>query len=161
MFDRVVFHSSSCRFASKSSALSTPRKLFRFLISTIGVAIFRSAVFNDVQIDVRIHAETALLHVAVGNAQVTQNQFQFGQETPWLHGRCSCRGGSRFPAMACRFDSGQFLIGRRRPFIVKALAGIFFQVGPLNPDVLGLKFASTSEIRKLPSPQIGLSNWLI
>ena len=45
-----------------------------FLTSTIGVAIGPSGDV-DVQIDVGVNSQTALLHVAVGDAQVGQQQL--------------------------------------------------------------------------------------
>ena len=49
-----------------------------FLTSTIGVATLPSGV-SDVQVDVGIDAQAAFLHVAVGDAQVGEQQLQLGE----------------------------------------------------------------------------------
>ena len=73
-------------------ARSTARKLFRFLISTIGVATVPVGRV-DVQVDVGVDAQAPFLHVAVGDAEVGEQQLQLVEIRLALPAASACRAG--------------------------------------------------------------------
>ena len=109
-----------------------------FLTSTIGVATLPSRRV-DVQIDVGVDPQAALLHVAVGDAEVGQQQLQFGQIGLGFGGRAQVGLADDFQqrrAGAIQVDAAVGLAGR---FVVHALAGVFLQVGADDADPLRLR----------------------
>ena len=58
-----------------------------FFTSTMGVAILRPSGRVDVQVDVGVDPQAPFLHVAVGDAQVVQQQLQLGEISLGLGGR--------------------------------------------------------------------------
>ena len=111
-----------------------------FLTSTIGVAdAARGRV--DVQVDVGIDPQAAFLHVAVGDAEVVQQQFQLGEIGLGLGRRAHVGLADDFQerrAGAVQVDAAVGLAGH---FVVHALAGVFFEVGADDADPLGRKLA--------------------
>ena len=63
-----------------------------FFTSTIGVATLPCGRV-DVQVDVGVDPQAAFLHVAVGDAEVGQQQLQLGRDTPWPRPASACRAG--------------------------------------------------------------------
>ena len=141
-------------------ARSTARKLFMFLTSTIGVAT-RARGRVDVQVDVGIDPQAAFLHVAVGDAEIIQQQFQFGEIGLGLGGRAHVGLADDFQqrrAGAVQVDAAVGLAGR---LVVHALAGVFFEMGADDADPLGRKRPLGSLISSQPSWLSGRSYWLI
>ena len=108
-----------------------------FFTSTIGVAIVaRRGV--DVQIDVGVDAQAAFLHVAVGDAQVGEQQLELGQIGLGFGRRAHVGLADDFQqrrAGPVQIDAAVGLAGQ---LVVHALAGVFFQVGPDDADPLRL-----------------------
>ena len=117
-------------------AASTPRKLLRFLTSTIGVATVRPSSACDVQIDVGVAAQAALLHVAVGDSEIGEQQFQLVEIGVGLGPRAQIGLGDDFQqrrAGAVQVDAAVAAAAR---FVVHVLAGVFFEVGADDADPL-------------------------
>ena len=109
-----------------------------FLTSTIGVAILPGRRV-DMQVDVGIDAQAPFLHVAVGYAEIRQQQLQLVEIGLGLGRRTHVGLADDFQqrrAGAVQIDAAVGLAGR---FVVHALAGVFFQVGADDADSLRLE----------------------
>ena len=115
---------------------STPRKLLRFLISTIGVATVRPSSVCDVQVDVGVAAQAPLLHVAVGDFEVGEQQLQLVEVGVRLGPRAEVGLGDDFQqrrAGAVEIDQAVAAAAR---LVVQVLAGVLFEVGADDADPL-------------------------
>ena len=111
-----------------------------FLTSTIGVAT-RPVGRVDVQVDVGVDPQAAFLHVAVGDAEVVQQQFQLGQIGLGLGRRAHVGLADDFQERRAGPVQVDAAVGLAGHFVVHALAGVFFQVGADDADPLGRKLA--------------------
>ncbi len=105
-------------------ARSTERKLFRFLISTIGVATVLPSTF-DVDVDVGVAAEAPLLHLAVGDAEVAEGQPEFFQAGLGILWTADVGLGDDLQQRDPRPIQVNL---RETPCPVRQLAGVFFEV---------------------------------
>ena len=108
-----------------------------FFTSTMGVATVPGGRFQ-VQIDVGVHAQAPLLHVAIRDLQVAQQQLQLGQICLGLGGRAHVGLADDLQqrhAAAVQVDAAVGLAGR---LVVHALAGVLFKMGADDADPPGL-----------------------
>ncbi len=109
-----------------------------FLTSTMGVAAARGRV--DVQVDVGIHPQAPFLHVAVGDAQVVQQEFQLREIGLGLGRRAHVGLADDFQERRAGPVQVDAAVGLARRLVVHALAGVFFEVGADDANPLGRKF---------------------
>ncbi len=115
----------------------------------------------DVQIDIGVDAQASLLHVAIGNAQVGQQQLELGQIGLGFGGRAHVGLADDLQqrrAGPIQIDAAVGLAGQ---LVVHALAGVFFQVRRMMPIRLGWMRPLGSLISSQPSWLKGRSYWLI
>ena len=122
-------------------AASTPRKLLRFLISTIGVAIVLPSSACDVQIDVGVAAQAPFLHVAVGDFEVGEQQFQLVEIGVCLGPRTQVGLGDDFQQRRARAVEVDLAVAAAARFVVQVLARVLFEVGPDDADPLSSRSA--------------------
>ena len=110
-----------------------------FLTSTIGVATLAVGRV-DVEVDVGVDPQASLLHVAVGDAQVRQAAASARRDRPWPRAASACRAALTISSsgVPARFRSMR-LSASPACFVVHALAGVFFQMGADDADLLGLE----------------------
>ncbi len=109
-----------------------------FFTSTIGVATCALGRV-DVQVDVGVDPQAPFLHVAVGNAEVGQQQLQFGQIGLRLGRRAQVGLADDLQQRRARAVQVDAAVGLAGHFVVHALAGVFFEMGPDDADLLRLE----------------------
>ncbi len=109
----------------------------------------------DVQVDVGVDAQAALLHVAVGNAQIVQQQLQLGEVGLGLGGRAEVGLADDFQkrrAGPIQIDAAVGLAGH---LVVHAFAGVFFEMGPDDADALARQTGPLSRRERVRVRAIG------
>ena len=95
----------------------------------------------DVQIDVGVHPQAAFLHVAVGDAQVVQQQFQLGEIGLGLGRGAHVGLADDFQKRRARPVQVDAAVGLTGYLVVHALARVFLEVGADDADPLGRELA--------------------
>ena len=93
------------------------------------------------QVDVGVHAQAALLHIAVGNAEIVQQQFQLGQICLGLGGRTQIGLADDFQKRRARPVQVDAAVGLARHFVVHAFSGVFLEMCADDADAFGLDAA--------------------
>ena len=92
----------------------------------------------DVQVDVGVDPQASFLHVAVRDAQIHEQQLELVEICLGFGRRAHVGLATRFPSSGVparfRVDAA---IGLAGLLVVHALAGVFLQVSPDDPHVLG------------------------
>ena len=130
------------------------------MTSTIGVAIFPLRRL-DVQVHIGVHAEAPFLHIAIGDAQIIQQQLELREVRLGFGGRAKvglANDLQKGRAGTVQIDAA---VGLARLLVVHALAGILLQMRPDDADLSGSMRPLGSLIAKWPSRLRGSSNWLI
>ena len=111
----------------------------------------------DVQVDVSVNPQAAFLHVAVGDTEVIQQQFQLGEIRLGLFGRPQIGLADDFQQRRAGSIQIDAAVGPATGFVVHTLAGVFLEMGtedadlPLDSGPIGTDFVWRSD---LPAPSI-------
>ena len=108
-----------------------------FLISTIGVGI-GSSPSRHVQIHVRVDPQASFLHVAVGDAEIFEQQLHLGEIGLGLGRRAHVGLRDDFQQRRAGPVQVDAAVGLAGLLVVHALAGILFQMSPDDADLLRL-----------------------
>ncbi len=95
----------------------------------------------DVEVDVGIDPQAALLHVAVRHAEVREQQLELGQIGLGLGRRAHVGLADDFQERRAGPVQVDLAVGQARLLVVQAFAGVLFEVCPDDADPLGLDSA--------------------
>ena len=120
-------------------ARPTPRKLFRFLISTSGVAAnpFGSFSSGTWMFTLASHRSAAFLHLAVGHAQLAEQQPHLVQVGDGLLRAAQVRVADDLQQRGAGAVEVHPGVAAAAGLVVLVLAGVLLQVRPDDADALG------------------------